>query len=135
MQTEFTFSSILVLCLESSLKTPVPFILNRHKCLNYPIDQLSGYLFSCSRQALSLSSSFLPSANQVVERLCFYTCLSFCPRGRGVSAPVHAGIYTLPGQTPPWADPPPHPADGHCCRRYASYWNAFLFFFVFNCES
>ena len=40
---------------------------------------------------------FLPSANAVVERLCFYTCLSFCPRG--VSAPVHAGIHTLPGQT------------------------------------
>ena len=21
----------------------------------------------------------------------------------------------------------PHPHDGYCCRRYASYWNAFLF--------
>ena len=28
--------------------------------------------------------------------------------------------YTAPlGQTPP-------PADGYCCGRYASYWNAFL---------
>ena len=25
----------------------------------------------------------------------------------------------------PWAE------DGHCCRRYASYWNAFLFVFNF----
>ena len=47
-----------------------------------------------------------------------------------------------PGQTPPhpWADtlpwantPPPRadtlpPRDGHCSGRYASYWNAFLFF-------
>ena len=30
-----------------------------------------------------------------------------------------------PGQTPPLADTPP--ADGYCCGRYASYWNAFLF--------
>ena len=43
-------------------------------------------------------------------------------------------------QTPPWTDtplepdtieqrPPPHPPTryGHCCGRYASYWNAFLF--------
>ena len=35
----------------------------------------------------------LPSANEVAERLCFYTSLSFCPQGRGMSAPVHAGIH------------------------------------------
>ena len=29
-------------------------------------------------------------------------------------------------QTPPGSRPPP-PRDGHCCGRYASYWNAFLF--------
>ena len=41
-----------------------------------------------------------------------------------------------PVQIPPWADtrlgrhPPGRhlpPADGYCSRRYASYWNAFLF--------
>ena len=32
-----------------------------------------------------------------------------------------------PGQTTPWADTPPPPGDGHCSRRYASYWNAILF--------
>ena len=32
----------------------------------------------------------LPSANEVAERLCFYTCLSFCPQGRGMSAPVRS---------------------------------------------
>ena len=49
---------------------------------------------------------------------------------------------TPPGQTPPWADIPPGqtppgqtppadpPADGYCCGRYASYWNAFLYFDV-----
>ena len=34
-----------------------------------------------------------------------------------------------PGQTPPWTDTPlgrHPPADGYCCERYASYWNAFL---------
>ena len=52
--------------------------------------------------------------------------------GRGVSAPVHAEIQPL-GRHPPRADPPRQtppsrhrPADGYCCGRYASYWNAFL---------
>ena len=35
---------------------------------------------------------------------------------------------------PPQADPPgrhpPPGADGYCSGRYASYWNAFLFFFI-----
>ena len=42
-----------------------------------------------------------------------------------------------PGQTPPWADTSPGqtsppgkhpPPDGYCSGRYASYWNAFLYF-------
>ena len=28
-----------------------------------------------------------------------------------------------------WGVPGGDPPDGHCCGRYASYWNAFLFFF------
>ena len=50
-----------------------------------------------------------------------------------VSHSVHRdGVY--PGQIPSWAQKsrrqtPPSlpPADGHCSRLYASYWNAFLF--------
>ena len=70
--------------------------------------------------------------------------LSVCPRGGG-SASVHAGIPTLPlplgadphgSRHPPGADTPP--ADGYCCGRYASYWNAFLFIdnnaFRFQCS-
>ena len=36
--------------------------------------------------------------------------------------------HTPPGtrHPPPGADTPP-PRDGHCCGRYASYWNALLF--------
>ena len=34
-----------------------------------------------------------------------------------------------PGRHPPPADTP-LPADGYCCGRYASYWNAFLFIVV-----
>ena len=30
-----------------------------------------------------------------------------------------------PEQTPPRADSPHPRRDGHCCRRYATYWNAF----------
>ena len=72
-------------------------------------------------------------------------CQSFC--SQGVSASVHAGIHpradgpgqTSPGQTPPHAQcmlgythtPPSLPSacwdrHGYCCRRFASYWNAFL---------
>ena len=41
---------------------------------------------------------FLPSANEVAERLCFYTCLSFCSQG-GVQAQAHGGC--LPGGSRP----------------------------------
>ena len=68
---------------------------------------------------------------------------SVCPQG-GVSISVHARIPLPPGadipqeqtpppeQTPPRSrhprsrHPPPPQRDGHCCGRYASYWNAFL---------
>ena len=49
-------------------------------------------------------------------------CLSFCSQG-GCLPQCMLGYTTTttPRQTPPpWAD-------GHCCGRYASYWNAFLF--------
>ena len=44
-----------------------------------------------------------------------------------------------PDQAPPRADTPrtrAPPVDGYCCRRYASYWNAFLFTLIssFSCE-
>ena len=33
---------------------------------------------------------------------------------------------------PPLNPPPPPPPDGHCSGRYASYWNAFLFFYGYR---
>ena len=64
-------------------------------------------------------------------------CQSFCSQGG--SAPGHAGIPS-PRQTPLprvvtlLVQTPPSPADGYCCGRCASYWNAFLFdnFFAEN---
>ena len=52
----------------------------------------------------------------------------------GVCLSTGGEVYTPPRQTPPWADVPlgrHHQVDtprrdGHCSRRYASYWNAFL---------
>ena len=64
---------------------------------------------------------FLPSATVVVERLCFLKRLSFCP-GEG-------GARQTP-TTPRPGRPPPTREDGHCSGRYASYWNAFLFFLL-----
>ena len=61
-----------------------------------------------------------------LRRLCFYTCLSFCPQGRVVSQ--HAPQVT-------WPNPPGqvHPPGSSACweiwatsRQYASCWNAFL---------
>ena len=46
-----------------------------------------------------------------------------------------------PGADTPWSshptgsrDPVPPPRYGHCCGRYASYWNAFLLNFVVLCK-
>ena len=79
---------------------------------------------------------YLPSSNEVCE--CYvFTRVSFCPRG-GCLGPgpgkrlggLARGVQPRPRgmcvsqhalrQTPPRAD-------GYCCGRYASYWNAFLF--------
>ena len=54
--------------------------------------------------------------------------------------PVNAGIHPcaqcMVGYTPlvpsAWWDTPPPLSDGHCCGRYASYWNAFLFRGLFS---
>ena len=40
------------------------------------------------------------------------------------------GLLAMPCM-PPATHAPPPPADGYCCGRYASYWNAFLFCFCF----
>ena len=59
-------------------------------------------------------SNLLPSATVVAEKLYFHRCLF-----------VHGEVDPPSG----WqkADPP---AGGHCSRRYATYWNAFLFTWV-----
>ena len=71
----------------------------------------------------------LPSATVVAERLCFFRCLSVHGRGD-----VYIPGQTPPRQTSPWAYTPQAytpqadtpPRDGHCIRRYAFHWNAFL---------
>ena len=76
----------------------------------------------------SYSNAFLlPSATVIVERLCFHRCLSL--HGGGVHPPWQTprlGIHPSHGQTIPLGRHP-HPADGYCRGRYASYLNAFLF--------
>ena len=80
----------------------------------------------------------LPPANEVGEG-CFYTCLSFCSREGGVDPP---GRHPPPPpeetrKTPPRKKPGrPSPRSSACWEiretsgRYASYWNACLFFFL-----
>ena len=38
------------------------------------------------------NAKYLPSTNEVVERSCFYTYLSFCQRGGGLSRPRPRGV-------------------------------------------
>ena len=47
-----------------------------------------------------------------------------CHSVYGGCLPDPPGMQTPPGQTPVSRHPP---ADGHCSRQYASYWNAFCF--------
>ena len=75
---------------------------------------------------------FLLSAMKLGQGNIFTSvCQELCPRG--VSASVHAGIHTSPDRHPPGLNTPtPLPSacwdrHGYCRRRYASYWNAFLF--------
>ena len=51
-------------------------------------------------------------------------CVPHAPP-RSANADTHSppGAYT----PPPREQTPPSPRDGHCCGRYSSYWNAFLF--------
>ena len=87
---------------------------------------------------------FFTARNEVGSRLSFYTCLSVhrggvCSRGSpgphpgespgprwGVSRPMSGGC--IPAYTEAATPPPP---DGYCCGWYASYWNAFLFIYLF----
>ena len=43
-------------------------------------------------------------------------------------APPPRGQVPPGPDTPPDQTPPPRSRDGYCCGRYASYWNAFLFY-------
>ena len=67
-----------------------------------------------------LAQQFLPSATKL-RWLCFYTCLSVCPQGVGGLPQCMLGYHTREQ-----APPPPPTANGYCCGRYASYWNAFF---------
>ena len=72
------------------------------------------------------SSRFFTSRNEVVAKVIFlHLSVILFTGGRG-SASLHAGIPPLspPDQTPP----PPEPSIRSTSGRYASYWNAFLFF-------
>ena len=46
--------------------------------------------------------------------------------GGWVPAPGGSGLRGVPDGDSPMS-PTPIPPDDHCCGRYASYWNAFLF--------
>ena len=102
------------------------------------------------------STWFITARKRSLRRLCFYTCLSFCPQGesdsRGCLIPgglvwggcLLPGVWSGGGVPAPGGSGPgsawsqgkggawsrgvwrPPSWDGYCCGRYASSWNAFL---------
>ena len=63
------------------------------------------------------------------------------PQGRHPPGQIPPGRHppqqtSPPSRHPPGQNPTPHPEDGYCCGRYASYWNAFLWISVItrNCS-
>ena len=83
---------------------------------------------------ICISKGLVTVRNEVAKVMFLH--VSVCPRGGG-SASVHAGMPPSqeqahppcsrhsPGAGTPRSRHPPK-ADGYCCGRYASYWNAFL---------
>ena len=74
-----------------------------------------------------------------LRRLCFYTCLSVILFTGGVPGPGGAWSRGVCEPGPGWGCLVPggggDPRDGYCFGRYASYWNAFLFIFIFQIGS
>ena len=83
------------------------------------LERLAYVIIIPPNQILLLNMLFISllSATVVAERLCFHKRLSFCPGGE---------VYTSRADTFLDTHPLGHTPDGHCSRRYASYWNAFL---------
>ena len=91
----------------------------------------SKYFFNLATKHFYGVISIFTVRNEVAKVM--FLQASVCPQGgSGVSASVHAGIIPLSptrSRHRPGADTPRY---GHCCGRYASYWNAFLFQTVLN---
>ena len=72
------------------------------------------YFSSLSHKSLHKEIQvFLPAATKLWPRLCFYTCLWFCPRGGSLGRPpLRPGRPPRDQADPPdWADTPPDQAD------------------------
>ena len=97
------------------------------------------HLFTrCKRDPVYISDKrhllYLPSATKLRKGNIFTSvCQEFCPRGGGAGG-LPRGVCLVCITACTEADTPrqnPPPADGYCCGRYASYWNAFLLIQVF----
>ena len=106
----------------------------------------------------SCGATIFTDRQQSLQRLCFYTCLSVHRGGgipACLAGDIPHALQVSRGAvypSMPCRFPGPHPGEslrgldgggglqantriglqahtwGYCCRRYASYWNAFLFF-------
>ena len=74
------------------------------------------------------------TVNKLTKELFYYRQQRNCGKVvfLRVSVILSRGVWqaATPGRQTHRADTPPSSTDGHCSRRYASYWNAFLFLLV-----
>ena len=88
--------------------------------------------------ASKIISNIITDRNEVAKVVFLKECV--CPRGGGCLVPggglLLGGGVCSRGMSAPGGllsqhalrqTPPPPGRDGHCCGRYASYWNSFLF--------
>ena len=99
---------------------------------------------------IQLHSLVITVSKRGLRRLCFQRCLFVCLStgwgcpGKGPGGCPGPGLGVVVSTPRPEGQgvfqhalrqTPPPPADGYCCGRYASYWNAFLllgYFYIFH---
>ena len=110
----------------ASPRSPRRPIINKASIKQLSYKQVSECVYECVHAGHV--NVFLPSATELWQGNIFTSvCQEFCPQ-RGVG--LGACWDTLPR-----TDTPPPPTDGYCSGRYASYWNAFLYWKDFLCDS
>ena len=78
--------------------------------------------FVTCEQTLNTCLRIFTARKRSLQRLCFYTCVSVQGGSGPGGMPAPAGVWSQ------GCGVETSPRDGYYCGRYASYWNAFLYY-------